>query len=144
MNIRLHPQRLSRLASLLMLFGIVAIAVSATTSSAEAQCTPAASTGPTLPAAGTTVTCSGTTTNQNGSNGYGTGNQDGLTIDVLTGATVTGTGNPSTGIAIDSGNTINNAGAISAFSNGVTAVGDITVNNIGSGTTSDSRQQPYG
>ena len=45
----------------------------------------------------TTVTCSGATTNQNPPNGFGTGNEDGMTINVLTGATVTGNGVKATG-----------------------------------------------
>ena len=128
-SIRLH--RLPRLAYALALSGAIALT---TTSAALAQCTPTASAAPVRPAAGTTVTCSGAVNNQNAPNGYGTGDQSGLTIDVLTGATVTGTGNPSAGIAVNAGNTINNAGAISAFTSGVTAAGDLTISNVSSGT----------
>lgn len=102
------------------------------TSAAFAQCAPPASPG--LPAAGTTVTCSGATTNQNGNNGYGTGDQNSLTINVLTGASVIGTGNLSTGIAIGSGNTVDNSGTVSAFLNGVSAIGPLAVTNSGTGT----------
>lgn len=56
---------------------------------AEAACNPATSAA--TPANNTTVTCSGTTTNQNDPNGWGTGNETGDTINVQTGATVTGT-----------------------------------------------------
>jgi hypothetical protein len=59
-----------------------------TAASAFAQCSPAA------PVNNTTVTCTGTVTNQNSPNGYGTGVENGLTINVQAGATVTGTAIP--------------------------------------------------
>jgi hypothetical protein len=96
------------------------------TSEAVAQCVPAASAG--LPAAGTTVTCSGSVLNQNNPNGYGDSTQNGITINVTAGASVTGT---NTGIALGSGNTVNNSGAISGSSTGIFG-GILTVNNSGS------------
>jgi uncharacterized protein with beta-barrel porin domain len=128
------PTFFHRLPRLTIALAVSAIIALTTPSAALAQCAPTASAAPVTPATGTTVTCAGTVNNQNTPNGYGTGDQSGLTIDVSTGATVTGTGNPSAGIALNAGNIINNAGAISAFSNGVTAVGDLTVNNVTSGT----------
>jgi Autotransporter beta-domain len=53
---------------------------------AKAECTPAA------PVNNTTVTCSGTTNNQNGTTGYGTALDKGNTYNILSGASVTGTG----------------------------------------------------
>jgi fibronectin-binding autotransporter adhesin len=79
-----------------------------------------------------TATCTDATANQSGNNGYGTGAETGVTINVdptagTTGtATVTGT---SIGIAIGDG-TINNAGTISGGSDGLFLSG--TVNNSGS------------
>jgi hypothetical protein len=92
------------------------------------------------------VTCATNTNNQDGGNGYGTGAQDGLTINVVSPVSVIGTDN---GIAVNNGNTINNAGAIvgqtAAFpeGNGIKA-GDpgaagpvtITVNNASTGIIS--------
>ena len=104
---------------------------------AEAHCTPATSTA--TPANNTTVTCSGTTQNQNTDGvsnfGYGTGNETGITIDVQSGASVTGTGiAPNTsGIFVHDG-TIDNHGlvTVSAFRGmGIQAGGNITVNNSG-------------
>jgi len=82
-----------RLRAVLLAACVVPAAV-ATSSVANAACTPAADATP-LPASGTTVTCSGTTTDQNaGANaGYGTGNQTGVTVNVVAGGgnTVNGT-----------------------------------------------------
>src|SRR4029077_17665857 len=69
-----------------------------TAASAFAQCSPAA------PVNNTTVTCTGTVTNQNYPNGYGTGAENGLTINVQAGATVTGTAIPGQGISVANGN----------------------------------------
>ena len=49
----------------------------------HAQVPPANSCSPPAPVNNTNVTCSGTVTNQNAPNGYGTGTETGLTIDVL-------------------------------------------------------------
>jgi uncharacterized protein with beta-barrel porin domain len=82
------------------------------------------------PAPGTTVTCSGTTTDQNGTDGYGTGNQSGITINVNSGATVTGSG--ANGIFIGDA-IVNNLGSVSSASYGINAaVGSLTVTNSGS------------
>src|SRR5262245_28811526 len=99
----------------------------------------------------TTVNCSGTTTNTspNGMNGYGTETDVGNTINVLSGATVTGTNKGltfSTGAVNNSGTifggafgieasttaTVNNAGAISGRIAGINANITATVNNTGS------------
>jgi len=50
----------------------------------EAACTPAS------PVNNTIVTCTGKTTNQNGTNGYGTVNDQTTTYNIQVGATVTG------------------------------------------------------
>ncbi len=78
-----------------------------TASAVEAACTPPAGAG--MPPPGTTVTCSNTTLNQNPLVGYGDGSQNGLTINVVSGASVAGTG---AGIAVGANNTINNSGTI--------------------------------
>lgn len=78
-----------------------------TASAVEAACVPPAGAG--SPPPGTTVTCSNTTVNQNPLVGYGDGSQIGLTINVVGGASVAGTG---AGIAVGANNTINNSGTI--------------------------------
>jgi uncharacterized protein with beta-barrel porin domain len=83
-----------------------------------------------------TVTCTGATVNQGpGINtGYGNSTQNGLTINVQSGASVTGT---STGIDVNNNNTINNLGTITTNgtstgnANGVNGNGPLTVNNSG-------------
>jgi autotransporter-associated beta strand protein len=86
---------------------------------ANATCIPGADNAPS-PSSGSVVNCSGTTTNQNGTNGYGTGNQTGITINVQNSASVIGSG-----IGINAKvATINNSGTIS---------GGITGINTGSG-----------
>ncbi len=94
-----------------------------TATGAWAICTPA-STSP-VPAPGTTVTCSGTTTNQDPLVGYGTGLQNGLIINVQSGASVTGT---VVGFGLGTANTINNSGLIQG---GIGAVGLVTGINTG-------------
>jgi len=84
----------------------------------------------------TTVTCSGVTINQGpGINtGYGDSTQNGVTINIQSGASVTGT---STGIDLNNNNTINNAGTINTNGVGIGNVygingnGPLTVNNSG-------------
>jgi uncharacterized protein with beta-barrel porin domain len=73
------------------------------------------------PAAGPTVTCSGATLNQGPepNTGFGTGLQNGLTINVQAPASVTGT---SIGIDVGSNNSINNLGTVTT--NGV-AIGNV-------------------
>jgi uncharacterized protein with beta-barrel porin domain len=90
------------------------------------------------PAAGPTVTCSGATLNQGpeANTGFGTGLQNGLTINVQAPASVIGT---SIGIDVGSNNSINNPGTITTAGNGL--IGDVwginangtnlTVNNSG-------------
>jgi hypothetical protein len=81
-----------------------------------------------------TVTCSAATLNQGPefNTGYGSGFQNGLTINVQAGASVTGT---STGIDVGSNNTINNLGVITTEGNdvyGINANGqNLTVTNSG-------------
>jgi hypothetical protein len=106
--------------------------------SALAACAPAS--GVVVP--GNTVVCTTTTTDQDAPNGYGTGAETSLTINVLSGATVTGTNN---GIWVDNNNVINNAGTITGLTaafpdgNGILAGGPaagaitLTVNNAASG-----------
>ncbi|HMJ42010.1 MAG TPA: autotransporter domain-containing protein [Pseudolabrys sp.] len=115
---------------------------------AFAACTPAASGG--NPPPGTTVVCSGTTLNQNVGNGYGTGAQTGLTVQVDSGASVTGTTyglylqaptifnsgtiNSTAGVAIRSDSTTtvtNNAGAFITGAVGIQSFGDVTLTNAG-------------
>ena len=86
--------------------------------SAHAACTPPAAAG-LNPPPGTVVTCTGTTSNANPPSGYGTGTQDGLTVNVVSGATVTG---PAFGFSLNNGNTVSNLGSVSA----VNAAGDAT------------------
>jgi uncharacterized protein with beta-barrel porin domain len=91
---------------------------------ALAACTP--TTSPTI-LQDATVTCSGSTTNQNSPQGYGTGFETGLTINVQSGASLTGTNN---GIYA-AGATVNNSGAIAGGASGV-GVSQLVLNNTGS------------
>jgi outer membrane autotransporter protein len=92
------------------------------------------------PVNNTTVTCSGTTTNQNDPNGWGTGAETGDTINVQTGATVTGTAagiNVNDG-TVNNGDAVSSGGAISATATGgiaINAGGAVTVGNFGDGIT---------
>lgn len=97
-------------------------------SPARAVCAPAA-VDATDPAPGTTVTCTGTTTDQNGTNGYGTGNQTGITVNVEALASVTGSS--SSGIYIGDG-TVANLGAISGRDGIYANNGSISATNSGS------------
>lgn len=111
----------SHVSALALLTGSLGIA-----GRAEAACTP------TAPVNNTTVTCTGTTTNQNGTDGYGTQNDRGNTINVASGASVTGTGN---GVLLFSG-TVNNSGTITAqgaSGTGILTAGspEVIVNNSG-------------
>jgi hypothetical protein len=85
-----------------------------------------------------TVTCSGSTFNQGpgGNTGYGDSTQNGLSVNVQSGASVTGT---STGIDVNNNNTINNLGTITTQGSGgvgdvygINGNGPLTVNNSGS------------
>jgi hypothetical protein len=103
------------------------------TGNANAACAPAA------PVNNTTVTCTGATNNQNAPDGYGTGNENGLTINVESGASVTGT-RAGVGVgAVDTSNTINNLGAISGRDHGIRFGGTATVNNSGTIASSGNR-----
>jgi uncharacterized protein with beta-barrel porin domain len=111
------------LAAAAILFVVAAVPA------ANAACTPPA-VNATNPASGTTVTCSGTTANQNGTDGYGSGNQTGITINVNGGGTVTGSG--VNGIFVGDA-TVSNLGSISGGTNGINAaLGSLTVTNSGS------------
>jgi len=114
--------------------GTIAAALLWAASPAQAACAPIAN-GAGIPASGTTVTCSGATVDQNGGDGYGDGNQDGLTVNVQSGASVAGT---DSGIRLRDNNTIQNSGSISAFQRyGVRADnGSITVINNAAATIS--------
>lgn len=108
------------------------VTTAALTGYANAACTP------TAPVDNTTVTCSGATDNQNDPAGYGTGNENGLIINVQSGASVTGT---RFGVRVDgrdASNTINNLGTISGFDQGILA-GAATINNSGTITSSGNR-----
>ena len=72
------------------------------------------------------IACSGTTA----SPGYGDGTQSGQTITVEAGATVLG-GSAKTNAAMEIGadNTVNNGGSITGAIHGITATGNILVNN---------------
>src|SRR5580704_8113231 len=85
----------------------------ALTERAEAACAPPSP----LSGSGQTVTCTGTTTNQNGTNGYGTNTDTGNTINVQSGALVSGTG---FGLIFSSG-AVNNAGNITGTGTGIFA-----------------------
>jgi autotransporter-associated beta strand protein len=104
---RLHLQAFALLSPL--------TAVTLAPLDAQAACSPA--TGDNV-----TVTCSGATVDQGpGINtGYGNGAQNGLTLNVQSAASVTGT---STGIDVNSNNTINNSGTITTHGSG--GVGDV-------------------
>ena len=71
---------------------------------ADATCTPATSPGSVIN--GQTVDCTGTTAGQNDPNGWGTGAESGVTVNVQQGASVSGTAG---GIDINAG-TVNNHG----------------------------------
>jgi uncharacterized protein with beta-barrel porin domain len=126
---RRFPSRLLRHCRIPALAACALVAVLPMTSTAMAACAPPA-VNAASPAPGTTVTCRGATTDQNGTDGYGTGNQTGITINVNTGATVTGSG--ANGIFVGDA-TVNNLGSISASGDAITTlIGSITVTNSGS------------
>ncbi|WP_442779013.1 autotransporter outer membrane beta-barrel domain-containing protein [Bradyrhizobium sediminis] len=121
----MNPVSLPRARTMWAAFsGIVAVV--GISSAANAACAPAAD-GTPNPAAGATVTCSGATNNQNGTDGYGSGNQTGIIINVLAGATVTGSGNY--GINVDNA-TVSNAGGITGTAAaGIRAEHNVAVTN---------------
>jgi hypothetical protein len=100
---------------------------------AQAACSPGA------PVSNTTVTCSGTTTDQNAPDGYGTGVENNLTINVQSGATVSSTTNDAFNLnGAGTSNTINNYGTITGFNSGIQAVNaTLILNNYGTITGTD-------
>jgi uncharacterized protein with beta-barrel porin domain len=138
---------------------LVAMALAATMSGARADCTPAA-------ANNVTATCTGTTTNQGanpppssaGVDGYGTGVETGVTVNVSDGASVTGTNNGinagdvivnnGTGATISGGGngivaesgaaTVVNSGAISGAGFAIDSLGNATVTNNAGATIAGS------
>ncbi|MBV8963259.1 MAG: hypothetical protein JOY97_09225, partial [Hyphomicrobiales bacterium] len=114
-----------------VVIGFLLAANSATGNAFAQQCTPATTTA--MPLNNTTVICTGTVTNQNTPNGYGTGVETGLTINVQANATVTATANFGQGISVGNGNTINNRGTITGANLGIlandAATDTLTVNN---------------
>jgi len=127
------PAAASRRSRAVWLAAGVVLAVVATGSVARADCTPAS-------ANGVTATCSGTTTNQGGgvpgtsagANGYGTGNETGVTVNVTAGAgnTVTGI---NAGIYLGDATVTNNAGAsITGGQHGINTFDFANVTNSGS------------
>jgi uncharacterized protein with beta-barrel porin domain len=110
-----------RLALLIAPFAIV--------DGANAACTP------TSPVDDKTVFCTGATSDQNGTNGYGTSTaqsgDQGNTYNIVTGASVAGTGN---GLTFLTSGTVNNSGTIAgAGVNGSGLLGQVsgTLNNSG-------------
>jgi subtilase-type serine protease len=99
-------------------------------SEASAACTPAA--GPGMPLPGTVVVCTGNTSNQNSPHGYGDGTQNGLTINVQSGAVLTSTNG--SGLFVNNQNFVGNSGTISSVggTNTIDSIGDLTINNSGS------------
>src|SRR6266568_1218334 len=113
------PKLILRRHALLQALLIASFAMSGR---AEAACTPAS------PVSNTIVTCIGKTTNQNGTNGYGTVNDNNNTYNIQAGATVTGDG---FGVVFGTGATVNNDGTITG---GIGINGsDATINNTSTG-----------
>src|SRR5229473_2723976 len=113
------PKLILRRHALLQALLIASVAMSWR---AEAACTPAS------PVNNTIVTCIGKTTNQNGTNGYGTVNDNNNTYIIQVGATVTGDG---FGVVFGTGATVNNDGTITG---GIGIGGsDATINNTSTG-----------
>ena len=108
--------RRSGLSAVVLAFGVWLDATAAL-----AACAPVA-------ANGVTVVCSGNTVNQNDPDGFGTGVEDNVTIEVLSGASVTGTDD---GIDLRDNATIDNAGAVSGGDFGIIALDDLSVTNSG-------------
>jgi len=108
------------------MMSVLLLASFAMSGRAKAVCTP------TSPVNDTTVTCTGTTDGQNGTAGYGSDTDSGNTINVLSGASVTGTVE---GVLLHDG-TINNDGRIEATGDGFIAISasTATVANSSSGT----------
>lgn len=88
---------------------------------AEAACTPAA-------ANNVTATCTGVTVNQNGTSGYGSGGETGVTVEVAPGARVEGT---NFGMLFFSASVTNNAGSVITGSVGLATNGALAAVNSG-------------
>ena len=100
----------------------LALGVWLNTAPALADCAPAA-------ADDIFAVCSGETVDQNDLNGFGTGIETDVTVQVLSGASVTGT---NTGISLGDNATIDNAGTItSGFGTGIIVFQNSHVNNSG-------------
>jgi autotransporter-like protein len=99
----------------------LAIASLAASERAAAECAPQS------PVNNATVTCTGTTRNQNSPDGYGTTNDTGNTINVQSGASVTG---DRSGLIFGAG-TVNNSGTISGGGFGIVSVDSAIVTNSG-------------
>jgi Autotransporter beta-domain len=106
---------------------VLALAIMAPTRHAQAACIPPA------PVNNVSVSCTGVTVDQNGTNGYGTGAENNLNISVAAGASVSGDTN---GIALGSGNAVNNSGTITGGAGGDGITGDVNVINNASGIIS--------
>src|SRR4051794_29735686 len=107
-------------------FALLVIALAAPFGSAEAACDRPS------PIDNSTITCTGTTTNANGTNGYGSDSDTGNTYNILSGASISGTGN---GLRFETFGTVNNAGTITGAGANLAGVsGQVrgTVNNSGS------------
>ena len=123
---RRHSRRLSRASALLPASAVgIAVVVILAPSEGQATCTP--TTSP-LPPSGTVITCSGSTNNQNPPNGYGSSSLTGVTVNVGSAASVTGS---AVGLQLGAGNIVNNAGAISGSSAGIAALDNSTIINSG-------------
>jgi hypothetical protein len=139
-----RPPLISLRAAAIGLLALPAISLM-TASAVEAACSPAASAG--APPSGTTVTCSGSTTDQNAPAGYGDGSQNGLIINVVSGASVAGTG---AGFALGTGNNLNNSGTIQNATpnptsfNGISTLSsaNFMLTNNGSGVISGASTDP--
>jgi hypothetical protein len=92
---------------------------------AQATCSPASGQD------NVTVTCSSNTTNQDGTNGYGQGIEDGVTVNVSNGVTVSGT---DVGISLSIvrfHSTLNNSGTVTGGTDGFVGALNMVVNNSG-------------
>ena len=128
-----RTNRAIHLAGRLVIAPVLLIAPLVTSDRAAADCTPVS------PVNNTTVTCTGTTGSKDVPVGFGTDTDKGNTINVQTGASVTGTVN---GLRFNDG-TVNNFGTITGHGTGVfdgaiSAVETATVFNSGT-ITGDRR-----
>ena len=114
---------------------IVALSLAWPAAEAMARCAPAAVAGGSP--SNTTVTCTGRVTNQNGNTGFGTGEQNNDTINVLAATTVTGSGpspNIGAGLNLGTGNTVNltaTTSNVTGGNDGILTAGSITIMSSG-------------